>query len=208
MKEKKTKLKAANDANFNVFYSFKFYSFYLPSSIKGISLYSRSRDWTSGTRKILIKQSYIMLVWFKYITTLYDIKIHNNFSEENTNFDSSTKLLPSFFIYPPRLYKFTSLKSPMAHKTFSQEQFLCKNYKLSISFKSDFTSCIASTTTDGKLPLNFESTLLYSLNNSLYFTMFFFCRMPSISTNMFLVQRFTLRFWSWDKTFFSLFTFR
>lgn len=41
---------------------------------------------------------------------------------------------PSIFIYPKKTSKFTHLKAPMAHKTFSQEQFKSKFYFLSTSF--------------------------------------------------------------------------
>lgn len=105
--------------------------------------------------------------------------------------NKSEKSVPSFFIYPSRLYKFTTIKSPMAHKTFSQEQFLCKNYKLSISFSSSF----------------FDKKTSMGVSNSLYFATFFLKNIPSISTNMFLIQRVTLRFYSSDPLFFSYFFF-
>jgi ribosomal protein S10 len=163
--------------NYNVFYTIKFYTLYLPSSMKDIRLYSRSRI-RKDENKILIKQSYLILIWLKYITSTNLSKDYDK-SSSDIMFDNSKKV-PSFFVYPCRLYKFTTIKSPMAHKTFSQEQFFCKNYKLSISFNSK----VGST----------NSLNLMHINNSLYFTTFFFNQMPSIGTNMLLIQRITLRF--------------
>lgn len=183
--------------NYDVLYTIKFYTLYLPSSIKDVRLYSRSV--TRGKEnKILIKQSYLILIWLKYITLTNLFKDDKNSTGNNTSYSrgnsNDNRKVPSFFVYPCRLYKFTTIKSPMAHKTFSQEQFLCKNYRLSISFRGEIG--------------NSNITNAVCVNNSLYFIAFFFQRMPSISTNMFLVQRFTLRFFSRDTRFFSLFFFK
>ena len=182
--------------NCNVFYTIKFYTLYLPSSIKDVRLYSRSTTKRTRDSKILIKQSYLMLVWLKYVTLSNENmnSIKDDVSPTSSAVVHNTKKVPSFFVYPCRLYKFTTIKSPMAHKTFSQEQFICKNYKLSISFTSKIS--------DDNL------TSLVHVNSSLYFVAFFFQQMPSISTNMLLVQRLTLRFFSRDTRFFSLFDFR
>jgi hypothetical protein len=177
--------------DYNVFYTLKFYTLYLPSSMRDIRLYSRSRI-QENEKKILIKQSYLVLIWLKYITSTNLSKDYGKSSGDKM-FDNNEKV-PSFFIYPCRLYKFTTIKSPMAHKTFSQEQFFCKNYKLSISFSSRISSS--------------DSLYLMHINNSLYFTTFFFNQIPSIGTNMLLIQRLTLRFFSRDVRFFSLFHFK
>lgn len=196
--------------NNSVLYTLKFYSLYLPASIKNVSLYSRSTNYLQKqnlTNKILVKQSYILLIWLKYITVLHNTIGYQNEKVSDGNLADGKKVIPSFFIYPTRSYKFTSLKSPMAHKTFSQEQFLCKNYKLSISFKSDFTNFTSRMDAIEYSCGSKRLTLSSHINNSLYFTMFFFKRMPSVSTNMFLIQRSTLRFYSRDRIFFSLFAF-
>jgi len=183
--------RALNYNGYNIFYTLKFYTLYLPSSVKDIRLYSRYG--TQDKRdKILIKQSYLILIWLKYIT-LTNSSMDRVGSLGNATTHLSKKV-PSFIVYPCRLYKFTTIKSPMAHKTFSQEQFLCKNYKLSISFNSVIG--------------HNNSITLVNTNSSLYFITFFFQRMPSISTNMFLIQRSTLRFFSRDTVFFSLFCFK
>lgn len=180
----------------NFSYTLKFCTLYLPSSIKNIRLYSRRSNPKVGNTlnlpsqgpfgKILIKQSYIILVWLRYIssTTSYD-KLSNK------------SLTPSFFIYPCRKYKFTLLKSPMAHKTFSQEQFMYKNYKLSVTFS---THTLNGTRGSSAL-------LLPAVSSSAYLTMFFYRNMPSFSTNMLFLQRGTLRFYCIDPKFFSMFYF-
>jgi len=68
-------------------------------------------------KKILIKQSYLLIAWYKYI------------SKEGSS--------SSIFTLPVSSSKLTLTKSPMAHKTFSQEQFSFTYYNLltkSISF--------------------------------------------------------------------------
>ena len=51
--------------------------------------------------KLFIKESYLLLAWIFY----------NKKGEKK------------YFVGPKRVKKFTQTKSPMAHKTFSQEQF-------------------------------------------------------------------------------------
>ena len=49
--------------------------------------------------------------------------------------NNALKKTPSFFIHPFRNYKTTIIKAPMAHKTYSQEQFMIRYYRLSVSFR-------------------------------------------------------------------------
>ena len=59
--------------------------------------------------------------------------IQGTYSELNDN-----QKTPSFFIHKRHQSKTTKLKTPMAHKTYSQEQFTLRSYDLSISFKSKY----------------------------------------------------------------------
>lgn len=43
---------------------------------------------------------------------------------------------PSLFVQPIKRRRFTIIKAPMAHKTFSQEQYLFQTYRLTVAFKS------------------------------------------------------------------------
>ena len=63
---------------------------------------------------------------------------------------------PSFFIHKRRQTKSTKLKTPMAHKTYSQEQFTFRSYDLSISFKSRYLN-------QNKF-LNVNSSIFVALN--------------------------------------------
>ena len=94
--------------------SSRFTSLFNPSSVSNLTLYFNKQ--LSGSsqsykaKKILVKQSYLIIAWYKYI--------------------SSSGSNSSIFILPVDKSKFTIIKSPMAHKTFSQEQFSLKYYNL------------------------------------------------------------------------------
>ena len=67
----------------------------------------------------------MLVSWAYYVKNLYKSQLQ------------SAKLFskrPGMFNYPRKTSKFTHLKAPMAHKTFSQEQFKTKFYFMSISF--------------------------------------------------------------------------
>ena len=129
------KKKLLNPRNFfkhRVLYSMKFSSLLSPGTIKNFRLFMRSlspahnyknnQTGSSGS-KILIKQSYVLLVWFFHLTSLH-----------NTKAASKDKvIIPGFFIYPKKVTKFTILKAPMAHKTFSQEQISFSSYSFSLT---------------------------------------------------------------------------
>lgn len=159
-------------SNHNVVHTLKFSTLYLPSSLKSIRLYSLSSlsSVTSGDidskKKILVKQSYIILVWFNYFSY-----------RSNKSTLSVNSSVPSFFVYPKRITKMTTLKSPMAHKTFSQEQSSFEVYNVSISFKTGLTNLSKSTS---------------SINDSLYFLHHFFNKAPLVSTNMLILKKYTI----------------
>jgi hypothetical protein len=171
-----------------VAHTLKLSTIYIPSSIKTVRL---NISLSSGSRikagksfdKILIKQSYIMLVWLHYLSSFSSTK------NSNPSYN-----IPSFFIYPCRRQSFTLIKSPMAHKTFSQEQFLYKKYQLSVSFSSQLTSSGGVGT-----------LTVCSVGSSTFFLDFILRSMPYISTNLFLIQRYTVIYYSTDPTFFNLF---
>lgn len=103
---------------------------------------------------------------------------------------SKEDAVPGFFIYPTRNYKTTTIKAPMAHKTFSQEQFMLRYYFLSITFS-----------------LHFEINECNSVNKALYYALFIIRSVPAISTNLLLLKRYTVSFYYLDRTFFSYFVF-
>lgn len=77
-------------------------------------------------KRLLIKNSYILLSWLFFL-----LKTNQNFTKD-TNI---SKVIPKFSIKPFRQSKFTITKAPMAHKTFSQEQYMYSYYSLSTNFK-------------------------------------------------------------------------
>ena len=72
---------------------------------------------TKKYKKLFVKQSYLLMTWVWYIQQKH-----------------TSSIKPSFVFKPTKLNKLTLIKSPMAHKTFSQEQFQFKFYSLLISF--------------------------------------------------------------------------
>jgi hypothetical protein len=123
--------------------------------------------------KILIKQSYLLLTWLMYIKTS----------------NSSTSSTPAFFIQPKQQTKFTHLKAPMAHKTFSQEQFILKHYIITVSFETLISENFRIDT------INDSILLILSIRNSI----------PFFNTNLLFLQRINFSFSSGDNLYFKLF---
>lgn len=175
--QKQLKPRKVNNTRINS-YSFSFVSLISPFSLKTSTLISNNL--TRKSRKILVKQSYILVSWMSYLS--------------NTSvFGSDTKpvtkpgVRPGFFVQPVRIFKTTTIKAPMAHKTFSQEQFLFKFFKLSISFK--FPSSINHQTV--------------TLNQSLHLLLSFRQNPFSPSTNLFFLKKSVLTLVVKDLSFFK-----
>ena len=122
--------------------------------------------------RVMVKQSYLLMTWFSALTQ-----------------HSSTKK-PIFFVKPMRQVRFTITKAPMAHKTFSQEQYLFRYFSLTISYYVQLSQ--------------FDSGKSMTLNESLYLISMlksssFFCE-----TNLFLLQKYTVQFASRDSYFLTL----
>lgn len=163
----------------------------MPSSFKDITLFFRqSLSYNSSLikkpkKKILVKQSYIFLMWINYL-------LQNNNNKDNLNSSLSIKKkFPSFFIYPCRNYKTTIIKAPMAHKTFSQEQFMVRYYKLSLSFKIE-------------MPLTLQPN---NINKIIFFSNMLRNNIPFVGTNMLFLHKYSVLFSSHDYKFFSFFKF-
>jgi hypothetical protein len=101
-----------------IYYNFFFISLFSPLKLKNIKTILNFNF--LNKKKILIKQSYLILIWIFYL-----LKFNKN---KNIK-------IPKIHVKPLKKLKFTIIKSPMAHKTFSQEQYLIKFYKLTIVFK-------------------------------------------------------------------------
>lgn len=127
-------------------------------------------------KKIYVKQSYLLLTWFYYLTFL---KTKKNLKSLN------------FSVLPIRRKKYTILKAPMAHKNWSKEQIKFQFYNFKISFSSNFTDDKKIQTVNGALLFvllskkNFpllETNLLFlknyyfifNMKDSFYFNFHFF----------------------------------
>jgi hypothetical protein len=174
----------------------RFATIYFPGTIKDIRLYFRlglSPDSflsIEKKNKILLKQSYIILVWLHYLTQ------QCNSPQDETSGDYGADVyhkIPKFFIHPKRNYKITIQKAPMAHKTFSQEQYMIRYYVMSISFI---------------IPLNRTTKYpIGGINSSLYYALTILAGLPHFSTNLLWVKSYSLTYLTHDSKFFSYYNF-
>lgn len=104
---------------------------------------------------------------------------------------SSNNKLPSIFTYPSRTKRFTQLKSPMAHKTFSQQQFKFKFFFMSASFRV--------------LDDSYENYYLTSINSTIYFLLDFKAFDNLAGSNLFILKRLTLSVQSSDSSYFNFY---
>lgn len=175
--------KRVQNSSTKIQHTIKFGSIFAPDSLRGVNLLFRSSSAYNSlltnkpSRKILVKQSYIFMVWVNYLCS------------QNSEY-SSTGKNPAFFVYPKRNYKTTIMKAPMAHKTYSQEQFMIRFYNFSITFHSD---CSVR-----------NNEALNSISRSGYFAHFLKKAVPFIGTNMLFISKYSLVFRAKDSLFFSL----
>lgn len=119
-------------------HTLKFGSLFAPASFKDLCLFFRNTSKynsflkNKSNKKILVKQSYILLMWLNYIASAPRLVGKSSAKKK--------KVCPSFFVYPFRNYKTTIIKAPMAHKTHSQEQFMIRFYRFSITLYTNTPS--------------------------------------------------------------------
>ena len=111
-------------------------------------------------KRVLVKNFYVMLTWLRVIADL-DTSRGRGFVR--------------LFIKPSRTSKFTITKAPMAHKTFSQEQFLFKSYSITLSFSV------------------YPSVTSPNFFGSLYLNSVFYATKTDFGTNLFFLQRIMLK---------------
>lgn len=134
-------------------YSFTFVS-YVPSHFIANTRFFEEHA-SFQNKKILLKQSYLLVTWFYYLSFI-------NLKKKNLN----------FFILPTRRKIFTLTKAPMAHKNWSKEQYKVKVFTFKVAFKGDFNET-ASLGVNGSLLLlllakrgflEFETNLFFLKN--------------------------------------------
>lgn len=114
-------------------------------------------------KKIFIKQSYVMLTWFYYISFL---KKKNNSTKDN--FKLKIKYLP----ITKRI--FTNTKAPMAHKTRSKEQFAYSYYSFLVTFRAEIRNSLKFNTLDKGLLLVFLTKKNFQIfETNVFFLKFF-----------------------------------
>jgi ribosomal protein S10 len=107
-----------------------------------------------------------------YIRETQIVKISKK-EKDSTDLEEDSISTPSFFIHPPKKSRLTFLKAPMAHKTFSQEQFINKSYTLTISFNNTFR----------------EQSTINSVNNSLYTALYLRNTYLPAETNLLFLKK-------------------
>jgi ribosomal protein S10 len=192
--KEKNYIKITKNIKPRFFYSFHFSSIFYPGSLKNVNLFLRSsinrednissyRNGTYKNNKILLKQSYLLISWIHYLCK----------TPEDLNNTNLNKKLPSFFIHPYKQSKLTLIKSPLAHKTFSQEQFLNRYYKISVSFKPNFSDSVNS---------------INSVNGSIYASICIRNNIPLISTNLLFLKKMSYSYTSNDIKYYSYYYFK
>ena len=169
-------------------YSIKLATIFTPSAASHSSLKINvySKGTFSKQNKIMVKQSYMILTWLSYLAKIGSDE--NQISESNDTKILNRKKIstPLFFVCPKKQTKITTIKSPMAHKTFSQEQFQFRYYSFNISFNI----------------LNSKSvTKINSINQSLYLALLMKKNFLNFSTNMLFIKRFRASLPFSDKNF-------
>ena len=118
-----------------VYYSMRFASIIPPRNLSNFSLSnSLSKKNTKQnpaqiSSKLYLKQSYMMVAWIYYLRLL-------SASKAEVSKNSNDIKTPSFAVLPLKQKRFTLTKAPMAHKTYSQEQYLFRFYFLILSYKT------------------------------------------------------------------------
>lgn len=120
-------------------------------------------------KKLFLKQSYMLLAWFYYLSFI-------NFNKKTANINFKNKL--KIMVLPTFTKKFTATKAPMAHKTWSKEQYKFQFFKFQIWFNSTLKEKNYLTTLNSgllfiflskKSPLRIESNILFLKNYKFFF---------------------------------------
>lgn len=130
----------------------------------------------STKSKIWLKQSYILLTWFYYLTFI------------NQKHDTEYKL--KFSVYPNTRKIFTLTKAPIAHKNWSKEQYKFQFFKFKISFDTSLN----------------ENNVLNNINKTLLFIFITKKEFPNLESNILFLKNFKILIQMYDNSFFNLTT--
>ncbi len=163
------------------YYKFVFLSLISPWMLNNVRLFLTTSLFFSSTY-LYLKQSYLLLTWLYYLT------FAKRFSTRAVKQKST--LYCRFFVAPVKRQVFTLLKAPMAHKTYSKEQFTILHYNIHFWFSY---SLIVS---------------LRQVNSALLFILLTKTQFPSFESNLFFLKYFYLRCNYADVDFFNYFVYK
>ncbi len=161
-------------------YNFTFVSLIAPFLLNNLRLATISSSLTPSLKtKLLIKQSYLILTWFYYLTM----------STTLTKKDINTL---KFSFLPSKSKSYTLTKAPMAQKTRSKEQFHFKFYIFKVSIHTKLNHEFSLKSVD-------QSLLSFLLTKSTF---------PIFETNLLFLKSYILNLRFYDNNYFnySLFT--
>lgn len=160
-------------------YNFTFVSLIPPFLLNNLRLSTISSGLTPSLKsKLLMKQSYLILTWFYYLT----ISTTLNKRDLNTL---------TFSFLPSKSKSYTLTKAPMAQKTRSKEQFYFKFYIFKVSIHTTLNNNFA----------------LASLNQSLLAFLTTKSTFPIFETNLLILKSYILNLSFYDQNFFNYFCF-
>lgn len=171
---KLTVINNKNINNKNINFTFSFISLISPFILNNIRF---SFNTNNIQKKILLKQSYILLTWFYYLT----------FIEQTVNNKNKLK----FFICPVKIQKFTLTKAPMAHKNWSKEQYKFQYFNFIINFNVFLK----------------DDNNVNSLNKCLLFIFLTKKTFPQFETNLFFLKNIKIYLYLQDLIFFNYYKF-
>jgi len=159
--------------NFKKLENFFKISFFFSSLIPPFIINNIRFNLINDKKKILLKQSYILLTWFYYLSFI------------NIQLKNKNKL--SFFILPVVNNKFTLTKAPMAHKNWSKEQYKFQFYNFKISFKVFLK----------------KENILNKINSAILFVLLTKKSFPSFESNLLFLKSVIFFFNIYDKNYFN-----
>ena len=177
-------LRVANDtivsSSSNIItYNFTFISLISPFLLNNLRLSTISSNLSpSHKTKLLVKQSYLILTWFYFLT------ISTTLNKKDLN---SLK----FSCLPLKSKSYTLTKAPMAQKTRSKEQFHFKFYVFKVSVNTKLI----------------HEYLLKSLDQTLLAFLITKSIFPVFETNLLFLKNYTLNLRFFDNTFFNYHSF-
>lgn len=154
----------------NIKFNFSFTSLIPPFVLNNVRFSFNS---SLQEKKIMIKQSYVLLTWFYYLSFIQQ------------KLDNKNRI--NFFVLPLNKKKFTLTKAPMAHKNWSKEQYKFQYYKFKINFNAQLK----------------DDSSINSLNLAILFIFLTKKNFPQFETNLFFLKNVNFFFNISDKNFYN-----